>query len=274
MAKKEYDLEEELELIRRAQTGDKIALKQLRVRFDGAINKAVKESRVTSHNITEEGLKARAIQAFKKSILNYDGSRDVKPSSYIIGYIAKDLKNEAALYKNDTRIQSANMWDIEAIESAKNKLRGDGIDEPTVFDIQNTLKANYNKDLSEDHINKVLGQQRRELSVNTEIGEDGVGENITLGEVADVGDVTGQDALKQMNFEEQTLSLINQLDEKERDMYMKFKGFGPYKENGQMKINDWAKENSLGSGYYGEKKVKEIENKLKDFAKPKIGGDF
>lgn len=245
-----YSLEEEQSLILRAQTGDKTAMKRLRLMFEGTIQDSIKQSKVSSQNIPEGALQNQALKAFRAGILNYDAGTGNKPNTYITSYIKNDLKNMESSYQNETRIQPTDGWSLKSIMGAKRQLEGEGFDEPTSEQIQAKVKDAYGKDMTTDYIDGTLGKQRRELSVNTSIGEDGVGENITFGEIADVDVKTGKDYLKEGQDSEKLNRLLGALDANERGLYEQINGIGKFKGGARMGVGEFAKAKGISAPDY------------------------
>lgn len=258
-----YNIEEEKELILKAQSGDKLAMKKLRMMYDGTIRDSIKRSGVNSQNIPEGALQNQALKAFRSGILNYSPTAGAKPNTFITSYIKNDLKNMETAYQNDTRIQSADAWSLKAIMGATKQLKGQGIDNPSVEEIQEKLKTEYDKDFNADYINTTLGKQRRELSGNVGIGEDGVGENLTFEELTDVSGKTVEDFLDEGDDKDKVNDLLSKLDDNERDLYEHINGVGKYEGVKPLKKGTIAQQKGFGSEYFAEKEIEKIKNKLR-----------
>lgn len=261
-ANPKFDVNKEEELILAAQAGDKMAFKRLRLMYQGVINDSIKRSKVSSGNIPEGALQAEALSAFRKSVMNYSPGV-AKPSTYITNSISNSLKNVGVSYENETRIQSSDAWALKKMQSAIKQMEGEGIYNPSPEEIQEQLKAHYETDVDIDYIKKTMAKQRKELSGNTSIGEDGVGENITFEEMSDVTEDTTKDHLNQANKAEKLDGLLGKLDDNERDIYEELLGVGKFKGQTPMKMGEWARKHGFKTEHFGEKEVKRIENKLR-----------
>lgn len=257
-----FSLEEEQELIIRAQNGDKLAQKKLRLMFNGAIQDSIKRSRVNSPNIPDGVLQNEAIKLFRNGIDNYSPDKGVKPNTFFGSYIENGLRNLESSYQNETRIQPAEAWALKSIMGTKAQLQGEGIDDPTLEQIQARLKTDYNKDFDTKYIQDTLNKQRKELSGNIAIGEDGVGENITFEELTDQSKVTVDDYMKKENDKERLNNLLSKLDDNERDLYEQLNGIGKY-EGMNLKMDDIVKQKNLGSAHFAKKENQRLNAKLK-----------
>lgn len=230
--------------------------------FNGTIQDSIKRARISSPNIPEGVIQNEAIKTFRNGVLNYSPDKGVKPSTFFSSYIENSLKNLESAYQNETRIQPAESWALKSIMGAKAQLQGEGIDNPTLEEIQARLKTDYDKDFDTDYIQSTLDKQRKELSGNIAIGEDGVGENITFEELTDQSKVTMDDLMKKQNEKERLNGLLSKLDDDERDLYEQFNGIGKY-EGMNLKMDDIVKQKNLGSAHFAKKENKRIEDKLK-----------
>lgn len=254
---------DELELIRRAQAGDKIAMKQLKQLFAGAINDGIKRANIATPNIPQDSLRSAAARQFVKSIMTYNPAAGTKPSTWIIGNISDDLKKLDTEYKNETRLSASNTYLLSKIESAINSLKSDGIEDPDNEAIRFKIKENFGKDISIPDIDSVMKRRRLEYSANEIMGNAGTGENLSFGDVMNTGAYTGEDYMKAFNDAEKLNGALSKLDPLDKDMYEQYRGLGQHKANGPMKLPVFAKNNNFQSEYFANKKIKDIETNLK-----------
>lgn len=264
LAEEEFDVEEERELIRKAQEGDVIAFKKLRRKMDGVIKASIQKAKVTTPNVPAEAQMGAALKEFRRSIESYDGEAGAKPSTWVMGNITKSLKNLDRAYKNETRLSDSSTIELGNIESALKQLESeDGITDPEPKMIRQKIKDNFEKDIDEDTIKNLMERRRKEYSANTVVGEDDFGDSTTFGDVMDTEKITPRDHLDRANEKEKLNKYLDVLDEKDRKLYQQYRGFGDFENTGPMKLLDFAKTNDFKSEYYAKKKIKEIEDVMR-----------
>lgn len=272
-AAERFDVENEKALMLKAQQGDILARKKLRLMHDGLIQKAIDLAGINSPNIPAAALRSAALKEYNRSIDTYDASKGFKPSTWIVSNVSQDVKKLDRFYKNPTRLSDSNTILMGNIETAKKQLRfEDDIDEPTPEDLQRKIKENFNKDISADEINSIMRRGRNELSANVSIGQEGIGEDVEFGDVMNVPDIEPADYLKASNEAERLHTMISKLDEPDQKLYKQYKGIGEYAKTGPVKKGDLAMEHNIKSEYFVKNKINEIEKRLKEIGYAGSGG--
>lgn len=261
--------EKERELIRRAQSGDFMALKQLQMDYRGVISNAVSKSGLNSvmdyNSALQEGNRA-----FKELVTkNFDVTKDNKPSTYIIGQLPNYLKGVkynnrdfAARKSEELSMQS------EAVSTARNFLKKELGRDPSVQETFNFVQTNLRtgKSLTMDKIKRIDALDRRELSGNQQIGGTDSSQGasfITLSDLENVADTTPeqiyQTGLKNQRIE----SIINQLPRMERRLVRNFYQLGEFKGTKKESLSRVATNNNM-TYYEAQKILDKMDKMLRD----------
>jgi len=258
------DVEKDKELIRLVQqTGDPLAWQQLKIRFKGLINKAVQTVKGTASGMDDNTLTAAAMKQFEKSVLNYSESSGIQPNTYIFSSIKSNMlthRNERAF---ETRRGGISNVDIARyMHNSRTLFERQNDREPNYHELQSTITDLYGKKYSIRDLERVDSFKRNELSANKMLGSEGEGENISFGEIYNVGDVSGSDFLKAQRQKEKTDKALAQLSPFEQKLLSEHMGIGDFANRKPASFAALAFNNNLDSAWQAQKMIKDIKTKL------------
>jgi hypothetical protein len=258
---------QERELIRKAQSGDWMAFKDLQMRYRGTINSAVKKSGLTSAMDRDVALQ-ESNKAFRNLIMNnFDLTKPVQPNTYIIEQLSNVLRKVKYNNKDFVSRKSEELsMHSEPVAIAKNFLRKELGREPSVDETYNFVKTQLRtgKSLTPEKIKRIEALDRNERSGNVQIGgtdSTSGADYITLQDITNIGSKTPEQ-IYEMNIKNQRIEeIINRLPKTERRFIRNYLGIGTEFKN---KKADSLYNVSLNSGitYYEAKKVIEKFNQM------------
>lgn len=263
----EIDVEKERELIKKVQQNpnDALAWKQLNFRFKPVIQKAISSVGVYS-NVNKDTLEAIASKEFKRSILNFDASKDNKPSTYItnniVGLIRKT--NDYNIHKTymppDLTQKSPNVY------NAKVHLKSMGIEDPTAEQLKDTISSVFKKDMTISEINRIQSYTRDHYSSNLVVGSEDTGNAETFGDINFQSSEQPMDEfIKEQRDEELLNKILNsKLSKEDRDLFMESEGLGKYKNKGKISMASLAFNNNLGTAWEATKRINKIKEVLRN----------
>jgi len=258
------EVEKDKELIRLVQqSGDPLAWQQLKIRFKGLINKAVQTVKGTTPGMDDNTLTAAAMKQFERSVLNYSESSGVQPNTYIFSSIKSNMlthRNERAF---ETRRGGISNVDIARyMHNSRTLFERQNDREPDYNELQSTISDLYGKKYSIKDLERVDSFKRNELSANRILGSEGEGENISFGELYNVGDVSGSDFLKAQRQKEKTDKAFAQLSPLEQKLLSEHMGIGDFANRKPASFAALAFNNNLESAWQAQKMIKDIKTKL------------
>lgn len=230
MAKKDFDINKERDLLIRAQQGDMMARKQIHKEYSGMLDKISRPQAVA----TGQPPIAARIEASKlldKYIDSWDPTVPYKPSTYLYGNVQKKLGR----YLND-RSQTVRTTEFYGVDIGKytasvgelsQQLGRKPTDEEVLEDMQ---KSYPDKKFTLEHIRRLRDSVRTTVSASTIIGSSDEGSTVTVGDLYfSSGDDEDIMHTMSVNFQlREMLKKVDDLPEPERTIVLHTYGLNGY----------------------------------------------
>jgi RNA polymerase primary sigma factor len=198
----------EKELGRRIQAGDQEALKRLveaNLRFVVSYAKRYRGLGLSFLDLIHEG-NLGLMEAAKR----FDAERNVKFISYAVWWIRQAILHALSEGSRVFRLPQKLSGQVSKVESARDKLAAELERAPTSEELAQKTA------LSEEEVEALLMAAGDDVSLSTAVGEDG---SMELGDTLEQDSVPSVELeLMRSSFVEQIQSVVDQLDEKERDV--------------------------------------------------------
>lgn len=223
--------QEEQDLVRRAQAGDMMAYRRLKILYSNNINSAIRKSGL---NTVVDHVSAQQIAnaEFRKVVNNYDpvGSTgnfaafNTYATRSLEGYLQNAKKEhwDFGVRKSAELTEGANV-----VHSAIKMLKKEGRQNPTPQDIYNYIQANFptGKGLSTRNIERIMAYERNEFSASQVVGGSEVDSGMTWADAfGDQAEGSGTDAVIAER-------IIGEMPQNQQRFLKSYFGIGPFKNN-------------------------------------------
>jgi hypothetical protein len=247
----------ERELVRRAQNGDFMAMKEILMLYNNVVQSSIRDSGLISV-MDRASAEQEAINALKKIVLeNIDLTKQTVPNTYIYGQLPNMMRT--IKYENRdfaARKSSELTRHTEAVVSAESFLEKKLGRLPTSSEAMSYIKNNFDfsNKINKKQIERIQAYNRRELSGNVLMGAEGDGENLTFADVLNVDKRTPGQYMEDTAKLGQVEDAIGKLpDKKQRRLIRSFYGLGEYKGRKASSLNDAAMISAMS--YYDANKT-------------------
>lgn len=205
---KPLSLEHEQELARRIQQGDQEALHRLveaNLRFVVSYAKRYRGLGLSFLDLIHEG-NLGLIEAAKR----FDPARNVKFISYAVWWVRQSIFHSLSEHTRIFRLPQKLSGQVSRLTGARSRLTSELGRQPSTSELAQATE------LSEPEIDVLLSISGEDLSLSSTVGEEGT---LELGDTLEQDSVPAvEDELIKSSFVEQTRSLLEGLDEKEREV--------------------------------------------------------
>ena len=200
--------EEEKELGRRIQTGDQEALNRLveaNLRFVVSYSKRYRGLGLSFLDLIHEG-NLGLIEAAKR----FDPERNVKFISYAVWWVRQAIFHALSEHTRVFRLPQKMSGQVSRVGNARERLATELERQPT------TQEVARETDLSEKEVEDLMRMAGDDVSLSTAMSEDG---SIELGDTLEQESVPAVELeLIRTSFEKQIQAIVDDLDEKEREV--------------------------------------------------------
>jgi RNA polymerase primary sigma factor len=201
-------MEEEKALGRRIREGDAEALNRLveaNLRFVVSYTKRYRGMGLSFIDLIHEG-NLGLIEAAKR----FDPERNVKFISYAVWWIRQAIFNSLSEHSRVFRLPPKMSGQVSRVGNARDRLAAELSRAPTTEEVAKET------DLSEHEVEQLLRVAGEDLSLSSAVGEDG---SLELGDTLEQDTIPGVEGeLIRASFEEQIRRILEELDEKEREV--------------------------------------------------------
>ncbi len=201
-------LEVEQELARRIQQGDQEALHRLveaNLRFVVSYAKRYRGLGLSFLDLIHEG-NLGLIEAAKR----FDPARNVKFISYAVWWVRQAIFHSLSEHTRIFRLPQKLSGQVSRLSGARSRLTSELGRQPSASELAQATE------LSEQEIDVLLRVAGEDLSLSSTVGEEGT---LELGDTLEQDSVPAvEDEMIRTSFVEQTRSLLEGLDEKEREV--------------------------------------------------------
>lgn len=250
--------QQERELIRRSQSGDFMATKELQRLYRNTINSSVSKSGLSSVMDQNSALQ-EANKAFKELVeKNFDLTKENQPNTYILNTLPKMLSKVKYANRDFASRKSEELtMHSEIVATARDFLKQELGREPSVDEtygfVKNKLRTG--KSLTPEKIQRIDVLNRKELSGNARVGGDSAGnaDPITWTDITNIDDVSPEEVFETGLNNQRIDSIINQLPKTERRFIRNYYGIGEFQGRKAGSLNEASINN--GMTYYEAKKV-------------------
>lgn len=205
---KPLSLEAEQELARRIQQGDQEALHRLveaNLRFVVSYAKRYRGLGLSFLDLIHEG-NLGLIEAAKR----FDPERNVKFISYAVWWVRQSIFHSLSEHTRIFRLPQKLSGQVSRLSGARSRLASELGRQPSASELAQATE------LSEQEIDVLLRVAGEDLSLSSTVGEEGT---LELGDTLEQESVPAvEDEMIKTSFVEQTRSLLEGLDEKEREV--------------------------------------------------------
>ncbi len=238
--------EDEKELGLRIQNGDQEALQRMvesNLRFVVSYAKRYRGLGVSFLDLIHDGT-IGLIEAAKR----FDPARNVKFISYAVWWVRQAIFHALSEQTRVFRLPQKLSGQISRVGHARHQLAAELDRSPTTRELADKTS------LSEEEVESLLRVAGDDLSLSTAVGEDG---NMELGDTLEQGSVPSAELeLIRTSFEQQIRAMVEELEEKERDVIRLRFGLDGEEPRTLQEIGD-----SLG---LSRERIRQIESKAKE----------
>ena len=243
---KPLGLEQEQELARRIQQGDQEALHRLveaNLRFVVSYAKRYRGLGLSFLDLIHEG-NLGLIEAAKR----FDPTRNVKFISYAVWWVRQSIFHSLSEHTRIFRLPQKLSGQVSRLTGARSRLTAELGRQPSTSELAQATE------LSEQEIDVLLSVSGEDLSLSSTVGEEGT---LELGDTLEQESVPAvEDELIKSSFVEQTRSLLEGLDEKEREVLRLRFGLDGEEPRTLQEIGDEMK--------LSRERIRQIESKAKE----------
>jgi RNA polymerase primary sigma factor len=215
--------EQEVDLVKRAQSGDSIARDKLitsNLRFVISVAK----SYTSDPDLFPEIVAAGNIGLID-SVEKFDPSKGFKFISYAVWHIRKEILHHLSTNLRTIRIPSHRIGELKAIQDTESKLMCELGRHPTIDEVIETLEKSGDerfKNLELSTLIPLMNADVKPKSLEAKISSD---EDVTLSDfLASDGDLPDAEIGREFN-RQMILNLLKPLNESERDVVLRHHGF-------------------------------------------------
>jgi RNA polymerase primary sigma factor len=205
---KPLSMEEEKQLGKRIRVGDQEALNRLveaNLRFVVSYSKRYRGLGLGFIDLIHEG-NLGLIEAAKR----YDPERNVKFISYAVWWIRQAIFNALSEHARVFRLPPKMSGQVSRVEHARERLSAELLRSPTTAEVAKATE------LSEQEVEQLLRVAGEDLSLSSAVGEDGT---LELGDTLEQETIPGVEGeMIRASFEEQIRRILDELDDKEREV--------------------------------------------------------
>jgi RNA polymerase primary sigma factor len=200
--------DEEKALGRKIQGGDRQALNRLveaNLRFVVSYSKRYRGLGLSFLDLIHEG-NLGLIEAAKR----FDPERGVKFISYAVWWVRQAIFHALSEHARVFRLPQKLSGQAARVETARDRLASELERPPTTEEVAKET------DLTEEEVENLLRMAGDDVSLSSAVGEDG---NLELGDILEQDSVPGVELeLMRSSFARQIQAIVDDLDEKERDV--------------------------------------------------------
>ncbi len=200
--------EKEKELGQLIRKGDQAALNRMveaNLRFVVSYAKRYRGMGLSFIDLIHEG-NLGLIEAAKR----FDPERNVKFISYAVWWIRQAIFNALSEHARVFRLPPKMSGQVSRVEKTRDRLAAELLRSPTTEEVARETE------LSEAEVEQLLRVAGDDLSLSTAVGEDG---SLELGDTLEQETIPGVEGeLIRASFEEQIRRILDELDDKERDV--------------------------------------------------------
>lgn len=198
--------EEEIELLRKFQSGDTIAYRQLRTSLRPLIEKAISDAIPYQSDVSAGNLRMRAHIELPNILKSFDPNRGVKLKTYIISQLKGYMKNAVAENVSGPYVPRNQHTDLnryrQAIRDAEMEFgHNPSEDQVRGFYPENDVKTPFDK-IKQYHVKSYMS--------DAVFGEDEDGEGLTFKDQFTAGNNISDDDLMAGVFEDEQDQMVNQ----------------------------------------------------------------
>jgi RNA polymerase primary sigma factor len=205
---KPLPMDEEKQLGKRIREGDQDALNRLveaNLRFVVSYAKRYRGLGLGFIDLIHEG-NLGLIEAAKR----YDPDRNVKFISYAVWWVRQAIFNALSEHARVFRLPPKMSGQVSRVEQARERLSAELLRSPTTAEVAKATE------LSEQEVEDLLRVAGEDLSLSSTVGDDGT---LELGDTLEQETIPGVEGeMIRASFEEQIRRILDELDEKEREV--------------------------------------------------------